>query len=131
MQQWILTWIGSFGVLAIWWLIFLENVFPPIPSEVILTFSGFLTVRSDLTIMGAATAATIGSVSGALVLYAAGYGLGRERLTEWLQGRAGRWLHVYPKDVDRAQIWFDRHGSATVFFCRFVPLVRSLISLPA
>lgn len=131
MQQWILDWIGSFGVLAIWWLIFLENVFPPIPSEVILTFSGFLTVQSTLTVAGAATAATIGSISGALVLYVVGYKWGAERLTHWLEGRAGRILHLHPKDVQKAQEWFDRHGSAAVFFCRFVPLIRSLISLPA
>lgn len=131
MQQWILEWIGSFGGLAIWWLIFFENIFPPIPSEVILTFSGFLTVQSRLTLAEAAVAATIGSMSGALVLYAAGYKLGRERLARWLSGRAGRILHLCPEDVDRAQGWFDRHGSGAVFFCRFVPLVRSLISLPA
>lgn len=131
MQQWIIDWIGSFGVLAIWWLIFLENVFPPIPSEVILTFSGFLTVQSRLSVPEAAVAATIGSVSGALVLYAAGYKLGRERIMHWLEGRTGRILHLHPEDVDKAQGWFDRHGKATVFFCRFVPLIRSLISLPA
>lgn len=126
-----MDWIGDYGALAIWWLIFAENLFPPIPSEVILTFSGFLTARSALTVWEAVIAATIGSVSGALVLYGIGYWLGLERLTRILEGRVGRWLHLRPADVMRAQQWFDRHGKATVLFCRFVPLIRSLISLPA
>ena len=131
MQQWILDWIGAFGGLAIWWLIFLENLFPPIPSEVILTFSGFLTVQSGLTLSTAAVAATIGSVTGALALYAVGHALGQQRLMRWLDGRAGRILRLSSADVEKAQRWFDRHGGGAVFFCRFVPLVRSLISIPA
>ena len=131
MQQWVLDWIGAFGGLAIWWLIFLENLFPHIPSEVILTFSGFLTVQSNLTLSTAAVAATIGSVTGALALYAVGHALGQQRLMRWLDGRAGRILRLSSADVEKAQRWFDRHGGGAVFFCRFVPLVRSLISIPA
>lgn len=131
MQEFIIDWIGDYGALAIWWLIFAENLFPPIPSEVILTFSGFVTARSELTLPAAVIAATIGSVSGALVLYGIGHWLGLERLTHLLEGRVGRWLRLRPADVMRAQQWFDRHGKVTVLFCRFVPLIRSLISLPA
>lgn len=131
MDGWILDWMSDYGGWAIGGLIFLENLFPPIPSELILTFGGFLTVGSELTLFHAITAATIGSVLGALLLYGIGYWWGMERLTRFLDGGWGRWLRLSAKDVRKAAVWFDRHGKATVFFCRFIPLIRSLISIPA
>lgn len=123
--------IGQYGYLAIALLIALENVFPPIPSEVILTFTGFLTLTAGLNIFGAVIAATIGAVLGAMVLYAIGHFLSVERLEKLLHGRIGKVLHFKPADLNKATDFFKRHGIAALFFGRFVPVVRSLISIPA
>ncbi|KRL97275.1 DedA family protein [Liquorilactobacillus satsumensis] len=119
---------GYFGIAA---LIALENIFPPIPSEVILTFSGFITLSSRLSVIGTIIAATIGAVIGALVLYALGRLLSAKRLERLLAGRTGKLLHLKSSDVARAAAFFKRHGGQAVFFGRFIPLIRSLISLPA
>ncbi|MFT8837644.1 DedA family protein [Liquorilactobacillus satsumensis] len=119
---------GYFGIAA---LIALENIFPPIPSEVILTFSGFITLSSRLSVTGTIIAATIGAVIGALVLYALGRLLSAKRLERLLAGRTGKLLHLKSSDVARAAAFFKRHGGQAVFFGRFIPLIRSLISLPA
>lgn len=113
-------------------LIAVENIFPPIPSEVILTLGGFFTVNNaNLSILGMAVAATIGAVVGALVLYGVGRIFSRERIEGWLDGRLGQVLRLKREDVGRAQAWFDKRGKVTVFLCRFVPVIRSLISIPA
>ncbi|KKB38233.1 DedA family protein [Bacillus thermotolerans] len=130
MQQWIESIIEQFGYFGIFFLIFLENVFPPIPSEVILTLSGFLTTKTELTSVGVVIASTLGSVAGALLLYGIGLLLDVERL-EKIIGRYGKWLRLTIDDVHKADAWFDRHGHWTVLFCRLIPLIRSLISLPA
>lgn len=108
----------------------LENLFPPIPSEIVLPFAGFLTTRGALTLAGAVSAATIGSVAGALVLYFAGKLLGREWILRFVH-RFGPYLGVRETGVRRAGQWFTRYGGWTVFFCRMVPTLRSLISIPA
>lgn len=108
----------------------LENIFPPIPSEIVLPFAGFLTTRGTLTVPGAVTAATVGSVAGALVLYFAGRVMGREWV-HWFVRRFGPYLGVRETSVRRAGRWFTRYGGWTVFFCRMVPAMRSLISIPA
>lgn len=127
MQQFII----EFGYWAVALLIAIENIFPPIPSEVILTFGGFMTIKTDMNIWGVAFFATIGSVVGALVLYGIGRVLNEERLEKWLSGRFGKILHLKPSDIKKADNWFKKKGKATVFFCRFIPVVRSLISIPA
>lgn len=131
MQAWLTAFINQFGYLGVGLLIFLENIFPPIPSEVILTFSGFLTTTSSLTIPGMVAASVPGSIIGALVLYSIGRILNEERLERWLGGRIGRALHFKPADVHKAHDWFLKKGQISVFFCRFIPVVRSLISIPA
>ncbi|PWG00254.1 DedA family protein [Levilactobacillus bambusae] len=123
--------ISQFGYLGIAALIALENLFPPIPSELILTFAGFLTLSSTLTIPGVILAATVGAVTGALILYGAGRLVKAERLERWLGSRMGRYLHVRPAHIQRAQRYFQTHGLFAIFFGRFVPVVRSLISIPA
>ncbi len=105
----------------------LETVFPPIPSEVILPLAGYLAGRGDLDFAAVLVAATVGSVLGALLLYAAGAKLGRARARALL----GRLPLVDEEDVLRAESWFDRHGQTAVLLGRLVPGVRSLISLPA
>lgn len=120
----------QFGYFGIFLMIALENVFPPIPSEVILTFGGFMTTYTDLTIPGVILAATLGSVIGAVILYGIGLLLDVERL-EKIIDRWGHILRVKKEDIRRADAWFDKYGYWTVLFCRMVPLIRSLISIPA
>jgi len=131
MQQWILQIMSQFGYIGILLLIALENIFPPIPSEIILTFGGFMSTYTDLNIWGVILAATGGSVIGAIVLYGVGRIFKPERLENWLDGKLGRVLHFKKGDVSKASEWFNKRGKSTVFFCRFIPIVRSLISIPA
>ena len=131
MQEWIVQMTNDFGYFGIWMLIFLENVFPPIPSEVILPFSGFLTTCTELKHWGVILYATIGSVTGGYILYGAGYILNEERLEKVLDGKLGRILHFKKEDVHKTMTWFRKYGNTSVFFCRCVPVLRSLISIPA
>ena len=123
--------INQYGYLAIALLIALENIFPPIPSEVILTFAGFLTLNSELHILGVIVASTIGAVLGALILYLAGHLLSAERLKKILSGKVGQLLHFNDKDIAKSINFFKKHGSKAIFFGRLVPVIRSLISIPA
>lgn len=130
MQNFLEEVINQFGYAAIVILIAVENIFPPIPSEVILTFGGFMTSSTDMTVFGVIVASTIGSVGGALVLYCVGSILGAERMKR-IVVKYGKWLRVTPGDIDKSYAWFNKYGPWTVFFCRFIPLIRSLISIPA
>lgn len=130
MEEWITHIMEQFGYWGIFFLIALENLFPPIPSEVILTFGGFVTTTSDLTVTGVITVATIGSVAGAVILYGIGRLLDVERL-EKIIDRYGHILRLTKEDIHKADSWFDKYGVWTVFFCRMIPLIRSLISIPA
>ena len=130
MENWITEIMNEYGYLGIMFLIALENIFPPIPSEVILSFGGFMTTTTDLSIGGVVIASTVGSVLGAIILFIIGLQLDVERL-EKIVARWGHILRITKKDVHKADAWFDKYGPWTVFFCRFVPLIRSLISVPA
>ena len=121
----------QYGYPGLFFLIFLENVFPPIPSEVILPFGGFLTIHTSLHIPGVVFFATLGSLAGAVVLYGVGALLNRERLTKLVEGKVGKILRLKWEDIAKADAWFRSKGRITVFFCRCVPVVRSLISIPA
>lgn len=123
--------MDQFGYLGIMLLVALENVFPPIPSEVILAFGGFMTTYTSLHVIGVIISATIGSVVGAIILYLIGKLLNKERLINIVSGKVGKILRLKPKDIEKADRWFDERGNIAVFFCRFVPIVRSLISIPA
>lgn len=131
MRQVVVDCIGTFGYWGVFLLIAVENIFPPIPSEVILTFAGFCTATTALHVPGVVCAATLGSLAGALVLYGVGRLLQPARLERLLGGPVGRALHMEPEDVKKAAAWFARKGAASVFYCRCVPIVRSLISIPA
>lgn len=119
--------MNAIGEVGVGILTFVETVFPPIPSEIVLSLGGYLAERGELTLVWVLVAATLGAVLGALVLYWLGAVFGEER--------ARRWLTVLPlvegSDFDKAAAWFRRHGPPVVFFGRFVPIVRSLVSLPA
>lgn len=123
--------ISQYGYIGIALLIALENIFPPIPSEVILTFTGFLTLTHGLSIPGAILAATIGSIIGALVLYGAGRLLKVERLESIVSGRIGQVLRLKASDIEKASNYFLKHGGKTIFLGRFIPIIRSMISIPA
>ena len=131
MDHWILDIMSRYGYLGLALLIMAENLFPPIPSEIILTFGGFMTTYTRMHIPGTVLSATVGSVGGALILYQAGRFLSPDRLDTLLSGRLGRILHLKKADIQKAADWFDSRGNYTVFFCRFIPIVRSLISIPA
>ncbi len=130
MENWIIEFMEQFGYLGVFLMIALENVFPPIPSEVVLTFGGFMTTKSDLTVMGVVIAATLGAIAGAIILYLIGLLLNVDQL-EKIIDRWGHILKLKKEDIEKADHWFDRYGIWTVFFCRMIPIVRSLISVPA
>ena len=123
--------MNQFGYFWICLLIAVENIFPPIPSEVILLFGGFMTTYSKINIIGVIISSTIGSLLGALILYYIGKILNKERLKKLVRGKIGKTLRLKEKDIDKADEWFDKKGNKTVFYCRFVPILRSLISIPA
>jgi len=130
LENWITEFMENYGYFGILLLIAIENLFPPIPSEVILTFGGFMTTTSELTIFGVVLAATLGSLIGAILLYGVGRLLSAERL-EAIVVRYGSILRLKPEDIRKADAWFDRYGPWAVFLGRLVPVVRSLISIPA
>lgn len=130
MDNWITDIMEQFGYMGILLLIALENVFPPIPSEVILTFGGFMTTYTSLTRTGVIISATLGSVLGAVILYGIGYLVNVDKL-ETLVEKYGRFLRLKKEDIRKADKWFDRYGYWTVLFCRLIPVIRSLISIPA
>jgi len=124
---WVVGLMETLGAPGVGLAIALENVFPPLPSEVFLPLAGFAAARGDLSIGAAIAWTTLGSVVGALALYALGAALGRDRL----RAIVDRMPLVNLRDVDKAEAWFARHGPKAVFFGRMVPLVRSMISVPA
>lgn len=131
MEQIIINIMEQVGYLGVFLLIAIENIFPPIPSEVILVFGGFMTTYTTLNIPIMILAATLGSLVGAIVLYYIGKIFNKERLKKIISGKIGKVLRLKASDIEKADKWFDTKGNKTVFFCRFIPIVRSLISIPA
>lgn len=130
MSDWATRVMDALGYAGLAFLVALENVFPPIPSEVILPLAGFNSSRGSMNIFLAILAATVGSLVGAVILYYIGYIFGEERV-RYIINRWGKWLGFKESDVDLADRWFDRHGGVAVMLCRVIPIVRSLISIPA
>ena len=130
MASWIMGFISSAGYSGILLLMFIENVFPPIPSELIMPLAGFMVAEGKLGFLVTTLAGMTGSVLGALPLYYAGKKLGEERVKRFAD-RNGRWLTVSRQDIERASRWFHKHGGMAVLLCRLIPGVRSLISVPA
>ena len=131
MRELVLELMGEYGNLAVFLLILVENLFPPIPSEVILTFGGVMTVCTDMTPVGVILFSTAGSLAGAVILYSVGRFLPDEGFRKLLCGQIGHLLHFRLEDVDLAKGWFRERGRSAVFLCRLIPIVRSLISIPA
>lgn len=130
MEQWLMHMMEQFGYFGIALLIFLENLFPPIPSEIVLTFGGFLAGEHKLSLILVILSATAGSVLGAMLLYALGMWIGKKRIYRFVE-KYGMYLYIKKSDIDKTVHWFDKYGHWTVFFCRFIPVLRCLISLPA
>lgn len=130
MFQWITAQITAFGYVGVFFLMFLENVFPPIPSEVIMPLAGFVAHQGQLHIAGVIGAGTLGALAGAWIWYEIGRSLGKERLKRWAT-KHGRWFGLHPHDFDSTENWFRSHGNTAVFMGRMVPGVRTLISVPA
>lgn len=131
METIIIDIIEKFGYIGVALLIALENIFPPIPSEIILTFGGFATSFTKLTVLGIIISSTVGSVIGAIILYYIGRLLNAERLEKIVNGKVGKILRLKAEDIKKADNWFDKKGKMTVLFCRCIPILRSLISIPA
>jgi membrane protein DedA with SNARE-associated domain len=130
MFDWITRVIGRLGYFGVALLTFLENLFPPIPSELVIPLAGFVAAQGDLRLGLVIATGTAGSLAGAAAWYAVGRRVGEPRLRAWVD-RHGKWLTLSGKDLDRAQHWFQRHGAAAVFFGRLMPGVRTFVSLPA
>jgi membrane protein DedA with SNARE-associated domain len=130
MFEWITHVIGRLGYVGVAALTLLENIFPPIPSELVIPLAGFVAARGDLRLSLVIVMGSIGSLAGGLVWYAIGRQVGEERLRKWV-ARHGRWLTLSAEDVDRAQRWFQRHGAVAVLVGRLIPGVRTFVSLPA
>ncbi|MBN2393539.1 MAG: DedA family protein [Anaerolineae bacterium] len=131
-NEWALSLISTLGYPGLGFVMFLENVFPPIPSEIVLPLAGWLTlgVNAKFSLLGVTLVGATGSVAGAFFFY----GLGRwfdERRVRYLLQRFGKWFMLSENDLDTALDWFARFGEYVIFFGRMVPIVRSLISVPA
>jgi membrane protein DedA with SNARE-associated domain len=122
--------IDTMGYAGVFLLLFIENIFPPLPSEVVAPFCGYAAAKGELNIWGVIAAAVLGSMAGQMPWYCAGWLLGRRRVERLAQGY-GRWLTVTPGEVNRVFDWFERYGAASVFFGRMIPAIRAVISLPA
>jgi membrane protein DedA with SNARE-associated domain len=128
--EWITSVIARLGYVGVAALTFLENLFPPIPSELVIPLAGYVAAQGDLRLPWVIVMGSAGSLAGAAVWYAIGKRVGEQRLRKWV-ARHGRWLTLSADDLDRAQQWFQRHGAAAVFFGRLIPGVRTFVSLPA
>ncbi len=130
MSEWVIAIMAKFGYFGIVFAMFAENVFPPIPSEVIMPAAGFAVARGDLNLILVIVAGTLGCVIGALPLYYLGRLFDEERLVSFSK-KYGKYVFVKPDDVLASSRWFDKHGKKAIFFGRMVPGIRSLISIPA
>lgn len=130
MSDWVIRLIDQSGYLGVGFLMFLETMFPPIPSEVIMPVAGMAAARGQMGFAGVVASGTAGAMLGNIFWYLAARALGVERLRPFI-ARYGRWLTINWRDVERADRWFVAHGAAFVFVGRLVPTIRSLVSVPA
>lgn len=131
MEEYILNILSKFSYLGIFFLIFIENVFPPIPSELILVFGGFISKSLNLNFLLLVVFATLGSSTGAIILYYAGKKIPLEKMESFLEKKWVKRLGFKPGDIKKSLKYFEKYSTFAVFFGRCVPVVRSLISIPA
>jgi membrane protein DedA with SNARE-associated domain len=130
MADWIFRVVERLGYAGIALLTLLENVFPPVPSEVIMPLAGFIASQGDFSLTGAIIVGSIGSLAGSTIWYFIGRRIGSQRLREWVD-KHGRWLTMRNEEIDRVRDWFQRRGGIAVFIGRLVPGIRTWISVPA
>lgn len=128
--DWIVSLIDKAGYIGIALLMLLENIFPPIPSELIMPLAGFSAAKGTLSFTGVVLAGTVGSLAGAYFWFLIGRWIGPKRLKQFA-ARHGRWLTMHPDEVDQARAFFSRHQGLALFLGRLIPAIRSLISVPA
>ncbi|MCU4580272.1 DedA family protein [Acinetobacter gyllenbergii] len=130
LEEWVLSIMEKLGYLGIAFLMFLDNVFPPIPSEIIMPSAGYTASKGELTLIGVIIAGSAGSILAAMLLYWVGRKVPQQQLFHFIE-RYGKYLRIQVKDLEKALTWFNKHGHRIVFFGRMIPAVRSLISIPA
>lgn len=130
MFDWVVSVVTRLGYAGVAVLTFVENLFPPIPSELVIPLAGYVAAQGELHLGVVVAAGSVGSLGGATFWYVLGRRIGEKRLRAWV-GRHGRWITLGERDVDRAQAWFKQHGRWAVLIGRLVPGVRTFISLPA
>jgi membrane protein DedA with SNARE-associated domain len=130
MHGWVIEFVDRLGAVGVALLMLAENLFPPLPSEVIMPLAGYLSARGDMNFVLAIAAGTVGSLVGAAFWYWVGRRVSYERFCDWVQTH-GIWLAMTPADVDRVVRWFEGRGRYAVLVGRVVPFVRTLISVPA
>lgn len=123
--------IDKYGYFTIFGLITLESLFPPIPSEILLTAGGLLTTCTSMSFWGLVIYSTLGSTFGDIILYYMGRFFSQNKIIFLVQSTIGKFLHFHLEDILRAIDYFNKKGQKTVFYCRFVPILRNLISIPA
>lgn len=123
--------IIKFGYIGIFLLIAIENIFPPIPSEVILTFSGFISTSTNLNLFIVILVSTLGSIFGAIILYYIGYFLDKNKIIYIVRSKIGKFLRLKEEKILNSIDIFNESGAKSIFICRFIPILRSLISIPA
>lgn len=133
MNNFIINIMNKYGYIGILFLITVENIFPPIPSEVILTLGGFMTSKDGVTmsLFGVIMYSTFGSMLGAIILYYVGFIFNKDRLLKIVRSKVGRVLCLKESDIIKSDSNFNNNGDLTVLYSRFVPILRSLISIPA
>ncbi len=130
LEQWVLSIMEKLGYAGIAFLMFLDNIFPPIPSEIIMPSAGYTASKGELQLMGVIIAGSTGSILAAMLLYWIGRKVPQQRLFKLVE-RYGKYLRIQAPDLEKALLWFNKHGHRIVFFGRMIPAVRSLISIPA
>lgn len=133
MNNFVINIMNKYGYIGILFLITIENIFPPIPSEVILTLGGFMTSKDgvNMSLVSVIMYSTFGSMIGAIILYYVGYIFNKDRLLKIVRSKVGKILCLKESDIVKSDSSFNKNGDLTVLYCRFIPIVRSLISIPA
>ena len=130
LTEWIISIMEQLGYLGIALLMFLDNIFPPIPSEIIMPSAGYSASQGQLLLVGVIIAGCIGSLISAAILYWIGYKFNHDSIFRFVD-RYGKYLFIKSNDVKKSLDWFEQYGHRIVFFGRMIPAVRSLISIPA
>ena len=130
LEDWVLSVMEKLGYLGIAFLMFLDNIFPPIPSEIIMPSAGYTAAKGELTLIGVIIAGSIGSLLAAALLYWIGRKIPQHHLFTLVE-RYGKYLRISVADLEKSLAWFEKYGHRIVFFGRMIPAVRSLISIPA